>query len=237
MEPTLLAGALIAGYLAGSVPFAAVIGRIVAPGRDLRAVSVRFGEGGGEVRSGGISATNARLVLGARWGFLAGTLDIAKAALVTAAFTALAPGTEAGVVAGAAAVVGHVFPVWLRFRGGYGVSPILGTFLVFDPVALVAALLLAGIVGTVIADRLVAYDAWLFVLVPVLTLRDAPVAAAAALAVGLLYWWAMRAEVREHLARIRAGGRPWRVRFAEIAAGYTGSRVDDPERGRGTLPN
>ncbi|MFM2105346.1 MAG: hypothetical protein RL338_378 [Chloroflexota bacterium] len=226
-DPLLLGGALAVGYLAGSISAAVVVGRLVAPAVDLRRVTIRFGSGGEAVPSGGASATNARLLLGTRWGVVVALLDVAKAALPTLAFESLLPGSGAGVLAGGAAVVGHVFPIWHGLRGGYGVSPILGTFLVVDPLALAAALLVAALVGLVVADRLVTYDSWTLLLVPALALRGDALAALVAALVAALYWRAMREEVLEHVRRVRRGGRPWRVRFGEIRAGYTGS-LDAP---------
>lgn len=118
--------ALAAGlsYLSGSVPWALLIVNWVA-GVDLRTVG-----------SGNPGATNASRVLGKRWGALILALDALKGALPVLILPRLlgdgGPRVEAEwwrylpVICGAAAVLGHVFPVWLGFRGGKGVATGLG---------------------------------------------------------------------------------------------------------------
>lgn len=126
MLPDLLL--LLAGYLLGSVPFGVLIGR--ALGR----VDVR------RVGSGNIGATNVLRSVGKGAAALTLLGDIGKGALAVG--LARWAGAGAGLVAGAglAAVLGHLFPVWARFRGGKGVATTLGVVLAAMPV--VGALLL-----------------------------------------------------------------------------------------------
>lgn len=141
MKPAALAlaalpdGALllfVLAYLVGSVPFALLIARF--HGVDLR-----------QHGSGNPGASNCGRVLGRPWGILAYLLDMGKGALPAwyAATHFDADGTTLYLVlAGAAAVVGHVFSFWLRFRGGKGVATLTGVLLVADW----RALLVAGLV-------------------------------------------------------------------------------------------
>ena len=110
----------LAGYLVGAVPFGYLVAR--ARGVDI------FKHG-----SGNIGATNVGRVLGRPFGVLVFVLDFAKGALPVVAARALAPhyvvnlrSEELGVVAGLAAVLGHLFPVYLRFHGGKGVATAAG---------------------------------------------------------------------------------------------------------------
>jgi len=122
-----------AAYLAGSIPFGLLAGRFVA-GVDIR----RRG-------SGNIGATNVARVLGAPWGVLVLVLDFLKGALPTWGFPLLMAGPGGAVsehlrvACGIAAVVGHMFPCWLRFRGGKGVATGAGVVLVLSPWATLAA--------------------------------------------------------------------------------------------------
>ncbi|MFP6758548.1 MAG: glycerol-3-phosphate 1-O-acyltransferase PlsY [Alphaproteobacteria bacterium] len=114
-------------YLLGSIPFGLVLTRIFKAG-DLRAIG-----------SGNIGATN--VLRTGRKGLALATLlfDAAKGliAVLAAAFF----GTDMAVVAGVAAVIGHMFPVWLKFRGGKGVATVLGVlFAVSWPVAIATCL-------------------------------------------------------------------------------------------------
>jgi len=127
-------GALLVagGYLAGSIPFGYVLGRLVL-GVDVRTVG-----------SGNIGGTNVARAGGKALGVTVIVLDALKAIvpiLVARRFLADAPRAELLVVAVAiAAFVGHLFPVWLGFRGGKGVATALGIFAVLAPWAAVAGI-------------------------------------------------------------------------------------------------
>lgn len=104
------------GYLLGSVPFGVVITRALGLG-ELRRIG-----------SGNIGATNV-LRTGHRGAALATLLlDSGKGALAVLVARALA-GDTAAIIAGTAAFIGHLFPIWLGFRGGKGVATFLGTVL------------------------------------------------------------------------------------------------------------
>lgn len=123
---------LLLGYALGSLP----IGYVVAQRRggvDLR----RAG-------SGNVGAANVYRTTGLALAVAVMALDMAKGA----AAVLLAGGGTNAVVAGVAAVVGHIYPVWLRFRGGKGVATASGVFGVLTPVpALVAAAAFAIVVA------------------------------------------------------------------------------------------
>jgi glycerol-3-phosphate acyltransferase PlsY len=108
-------------YLLGTFPSASLVGR--ANGIDIRLVG-----------SGNPGASNVTRVLGWRKGMWVFALDAAKGALA-AGGGLLVGGRPAGYALGAAAVLGHVFPVWERFRGGKGVATGGGIALVMAPVA------------------------------------------------------------------------------------------------------
>src|SRR5947209_20335094 len=101
--PMLLAP--LAGYLIGSIPFGYLVAR--ARGVDI------FAQG-----SGNIGATNVGRVLGWRYGALVFALDFTKGALPVAAALLLDPAGWATIATGLAAFLGHLFPVYLGFRGG-----------------------------------------------------------------------------------------------------------------------
>lgn len=134
---------LAAAYLAGSIPFGLLIG--LSRGVDIR----KHG-------SGNVGATNCGRVLGRRWGILCFVLDVAKGLTPVLAYSlAMRPHEADGAGAAlqwlavaAAAVLGHVFPVWLGFRGGKGVATGLGVVLGMWPV-LTGPAVLAGLVWLV----------------------------------------------------------------------------------------
>ena len=124
--------ALALGYLLGSIPFGLILARIAGKG-DIR-----------EIGSGNIGATNV-LRTGSK-GLAAATLllDAAKGAAAVWIAAALWPDTARFAAAGA--LIGHMFPVWLKFRGGKGVATYLGILVGLMPIAaLVFALVWVGL--------------------------------------------------------------------------------------------
>jgi acyl phosphate:glycerol-3-phosphate acyltransferase len=112
--------AIVLGYLLGSIPFGLIITRLGGAG-DIR-----------QIGSGNIGATN--VLRTGRKGLAAATLLLdglkgAAAVLIAANWPIFAQGHHAGLWAGLFAVIGHMFPVWLRFRGGKGVATGLGVAL------------------------------------------------------------------------------------------------------------
>lgn len=127
----------LGGYLLGSIPTGVILGRIA--GRDPRSAG-----------SGNIGASNVTRTLGKSWGALTLLVDLLKGlgpALVAGALLPEEFALEGTLIAGFAAVVGHCFPVWLRFRGGKGVATTFGAVgAVMPAVALVSALVWALLV-------------------------------------------------------------------------------------------
>lgn len=106
--------ATVCGYLLGSIPFGLVLTRMAGLG-DIR-----------KIGSGNIGATNVLRTGRKGLAFLTLIGDAGKGAFAVLIFTHLV-GVEQGIFAGGAAVIGHMFPVWLRFKGGKGVATTLGT--------------------------------------------------------------------------------------------------------------
>ncbi|MBN2446233.1 MAG: glycerol-3-phosphate 1-O-acyltransferase PlsY [Phycisphaerae bacterium] len=137
LDALVAAVAILAAYLLGAVPFGFLIGK--ARGVDIRTQG-----------SGNIGATNAGRVLGRQWGIICLVLDILKGLLPTLIFgLSMVPHEPAAVdllnwvAVGAAAVLGHLFPVYLRFKGGKGVATTIGVALGIFPyftIAMVVAL-------------------------------------------------------------------------------------------------
>ena len=119
--------AVALSYLLGAVPFGLVLGFLV------KRVDIR------DLGSGTIGATNAGRVLGRPWALVAFGLDFGKGwASVFWIAPSLAPeggsSTALGVLCGIAAVAGHVWPVYLGFKGGKGVATVCGTIAAIDPI-------------------------------------------------------------------------------------------------------
>ncbi len=129
-----LAAVLLVSYLAGSIPFGFVIGK--CHGVDIRR------EG-----SGNIGATNVTRVIGPWWGKLCFLLDFLKGFLASGAVILLTgsgtfsdPAGILPVAAALAVVLGHIYPVYLKFKGGKGISTAAGAVFPLCPLAVLIAL-------------------------------------------------------------------------------------------------
>jgi glycerol-3-phosphate acyltransferase PlsY len=110
------------GYLAGSVPFAFLLAR--RAGIDVRLAG-----------SGNVGAANVLRTTGAWQAVAVMSLDVAKGAAAVLVANLVAGGVWIAALTGAAAIVGHIYPVWLRFHGGKGVAVAAGVFSVLSPIA------------------------------------------------------------------------------------------------------
>lgn len=179
-----------AAYLLGSVPFGLLLTRHSGAG-DLRAIG-----------SGNIGATN--VLRTGRKGLAAATLllDLAKGAAAVLLARSLFPGTEA--LAAFAAVIGHCFPVWLRFHGGKGVATTMGVALGLAwPIGLAYAVVWLGVLAATRISSLGGLSAVLAA--PLAALATGYGAYAPVLgAITLLVFWLHRANI----ARLVAGTEP-----------------------------
>ena len=156
-QPVLLLIALVVGYLLGSIPFGLIFTRLAGT-QDLRSIG-----------SGNIGATN--VLRTGRRGLAAATLvcDALKgtAAVIAGAYLG---GPEGAIVAAIGAFLGHLFPVWLGFKGGKGVATYIGLLIgLFWPAAIAFCLV------------------WL--IVAVITRYSSGAALVASIAIPLLFWW------------------------------------------------
>ncbi|MFN7979379.1 MAG: glycerol-3-phosphate 1-O-acyltransferase PlsY [Vicinamibacterales bacterium] len=182
--------AALGGYAIGSLPLGYLAGRRLG-GVDLRRVG-----------SQNVGATNMYRVSGPRLGLLVMLLDVAKGAGAVALASSWLVAPVDPVVAGVAAVAGHVYPVWLRGRGGKGVATACGAFALLSPLATAMAAVLFAL--TVVSTRVVSAGSIVAAMsLPPLTLivrRDPTVAAGAAAAAVLILW-----RHRGNLARLWRG--------------------------------
>lgn len=132
-------GVIVLGYLIGSIPFGVIAGRLT------RGIDVR------DYGSGSMGMTNVIRIVGARAGVLVLLADMAKGAAAVA-LAWLIFGSDmvvwGQVAGGAAAVIGHSWPVYIGFRGGRGVTTGFGALLVISwPVGLISFAIFIAVVG------------------------------------------------------------------------------------------
>lgn len=142
----LLLPVLAFSYLLGSIPFGYLLVRFFRK-QDIRAQG-----------SGNIGATNVARAGGKSLGIVTLVCDLAKGLVAVLLARHIAPGlpgfpSDLAILAAVAAVVGHMFPVWLRFRGGKGVATALGVFLALAPTVALAGLGVFAVI--VLTTRLV----------------------------------------------------------------------------------
>ena len=113
---------VLLGYLTGSVPFAFLLARRAG-------IDVRF------AGSGNVGAANVLRTAGAWRGVIVMALDVAKGVAAVAIAYVMSGSAALASISGAAAVVGHIYPVWLRFHGGKGVAVAAGVFTMLSPAA------------------------------------------------------------------------------------------------------
>ena len=213
---------VLAGYLLGAIPFALLAGKLLQ-GIDLR-----------EHGSGNLGATNALRILGKPAGITVLLLDAAKGGVPVALAPHLFPSAPAWlpVALAGAAILGHVFPVYLRFKGGKGVATSAGAFLALYPAAFGCAV---GVFFLTLAlSRIVSLSSLLAALaLPAAAIAlDGWTAASGAqaprtgllVAIAALVWWRHRA----NLARLWARTEP--------RLGHKQSSAGDVESGAEVAP-
>jgi acyl phosphate:glycerol-3-phosphate acyltransferase len=178
---------IVMAYCLGSVPFALLLAR----GDDVRRIG-----------SGNVGAANVLRASGVRAGVLVAMLDIAKGAASVVLAMRLSTDGSVPAAAGFAAILGHIYPVWLRFRGGKGVATACGVFTVLTPLAALPAF--AVFIATAWATRYVSLGSVLatIILPPVAYATGystAALTASCAASVLILF------RHRGNLARLRAG--------------------------------
>lgn len=182
---------LLVSYLIGAVPTSYLAGRVFK-GIDLR-----------EHGSGNLGATNLYRTLGWKYAVPVGLLDIAKGAIPVVLVAPQVSGSQRVAVAlGLAAVIGHVYSVFVRFRGGKGVATAAGVMLGLAPLAIAALIIVWAVIvfgtgyvslGSIVAASLLPLAVWVLnpgarELLPVIAL----------VAAGIV--WLHRANIRRLLA-------------------------------------
>lgn len=159
--------AAVVGYLFGSISFARIIVRFVAPDKEL--TGIHIGEPGtiSERQIDAISGTAVSITLGPKYGGLTAILDILKVALPALAFRLYAPAMPYFLISAVMGLVGHNWPLYHRFKGGRGLSAIYGGFLALDPLGALITATVGMVLGVVVLKMVfVSYMAGLWLMIP-----------------------------------------------------------------------
>jgi glycerol-3-phosphate acyltransferase PlsY len=177
---------IIISYLLGSIPMGLLLTKLAGKG-DLRRVG-----------SGNIGATNVMRVGGLRMAGLVWLLDMAKA--IAAVFIGkYVAGDAFGAWCGFVAIVGHCYPIWLKFKGGKGISSLFGVLLAVSPMSFVVCGLEWLLVA--LSSGVSSFGATIvFCLIPILGFAISIRVGFAFLAIGLLCMWRHRGNIARLLS-------------------------------------
>ncbi len=171
--------AAVLGYLLGCIQTAYLVGQKV------KSIDIR------QHGTQNAGASNVTTLMGWRYGALVAMVDILKATLAVSLGRALAPqDVTPAFVAGAAAIVGHIFPVFLRFRGGKGAASLIGMLIGLDlRLALVAAALLVSL--TLVTDYIALGSIAMYLMLPIglYILHYSPLCIAISIGLAVLIIW------------------------------------------------
>lgn len=206
MDPLIALLAAVIGYLSGSISFARVVAKIAAPGENIVGVKVVVPGREATITSTTISATTVRMNLGAKYGCLTSILDILKAFVPAMVFKIWQPGMPYYLIAAAMATIGHNWPIYHRFIGGRGLSPVLGGFLALDWIGTLAANTIGMVVGIPKKNALIYTGLGIVLMIPWVWIRSQDwMALLYVIAMNVVFWMSMIPELREY-ARLQREG-------------------------------
>ena len=207
MNPLLAIAAAMVGYLCGSISFARLVRKVLAADDEVTQPKITAADGKDSMVLASISATSVSMQLGAKYGFLTVVLDMLKIAVPVLIFRWQFPETSLYLIVALTGMVGHIWPVYHRFKGGRGLSSVYGGLFAIDWVAVFALSLGGMLLGLVVFRSVfVAYMGGLWLLVPWLWFRTHDLGHVAyAVAVNLVFVIAMVPEIRQMVRLQREG--------------------------------
>jgi glycerol-3-phosphate acyltransferase PlsY len=207
VDPLVALLAVAVGYLCGAISFARLVGRIVAPQKDLTQTEIKLEGGDDKVVMSAVSATTVSMRLGTKFGFITVVLDMLKITIPTLIVKLLYPEAYYFLMTATAGMIGHIWPLYYRFRGGRGLSAVYGGMFAIDLIGVFVTSIVGMLLGLfVLRDMLVAYVGGLWLLIPWLWFRTHEVAYLAyAIAVNIIFILAMLPEAKQYIQLRREG--------------------------------
>lgn len=193
MNLQLILLAAIIGYLFGSISFARIINKLVAPDVEITGIELD------DIQVEAISGTAVSMKLGAKYGGLTAILDILKVAIPALVLRLVYKGDSYYLISAAMGLVGHNWPLYYRFKGGRGLSAIYGGFFVMDWIGSLVISFAGMLFGLLIVkDVAVSYMAGLWLMIPWIWFRTHDVAHLAyVIFVNVIFFVAMIPEIRK----------------------------------------
>ena len=199
--------AAASGYLLGSLSFARLVAKFAVPGEDISSTEFEVPGTDEKMIMTSVSATSISMRAGPKFGCLTTILDMLKVTVPTLAFKLWYPDQTFFLIVATMGVVGHNWPLYYRFKGGRGFSPVFGGLLVINWLAIFATSLAGMLLGfLVFRDVLIAYMAGMWLMIPWLWFRTYDWAYLAyAVAINILFMLAMMPELKQYIKFKREG--------------------------------
>jgi glycerol-3-phosphate acyltransferase PlsY len=207
MDILISVGILILSYLLGSISFARIVSKVLSPETDIENVVIKDEETGDSHDVSVVSATTVSVVLGSKAGLLISFFDILKGFLPALVTKLIFPDSYYPLVAILGALTGHIWPVYHRFKGGGGMSTILGGFLALDWLGVIVCSIGGMLLGfLILKDYVVAYISNIWLMVPWLWIRTGDsVYGLFGIAANILFALALIPDMKQYLEKKKAG--------------------------------
>lgn len=218
------------GYLLGSLSFARIVVHIVSPESDLSGVEVQVPASQARFQSSSISATSVNTLLGPRFGCLTSLLDMTKVGLPALLLKLIFPEFPYFLIYISFGTLGHIWPLYYRFKGGRGMSAILAGFAVADWQGVLITLSISLIVGLIRKDFYIGNKLSILLMIPWLWFRTQSwMMLLFAISLNLMNLIAAIPEIKE-IKRLRKEGRLKEFLRAETVQVYTGNGTENISR-------
>lgn len=192
-------------YLIGAVSFARIVAGRVIPDADISSTTMEL-VGGATIEYGGVSATAVGARTGPKWGIVVGVLDMLKAFLPVLAVRLIWPDENYHLVVAVMVIVGHNWPIYYRFHGGRGQSPLYGGLAAVDWVAIPVTTIVGMFIGLVVLrDMFFAYTLGQFLLIPWFMWQGTTAEVVYAVAINLIFIVATIPEAGSYFEKRKAG--------------------------------
>ena len=205
----------LAGYLIGSISFARMVAYWAAPGEDISKTVINIAGTDEAFETTTVSATTLSARKGPPVGMIVAVLDMLKAGVPVWLIQQSYPETPAYFLLFALmALVGHNYPIYYRFVGGRGLSPIMGAYFVIDWVSLLVTMLISSIIGFGVTKKyFLGYGGWLFLMIIAMIWRfSSPLYALYAAAVAALFTFSSIPEFLNQMYKRQSPGHQLKVR-------------------------
>lgn len=198
--------AALVGYLMGSISFARIVAGRVKPEADITKYVEPVPNSDLIYEDDAVSATLVNLNVGWQYGCLTSILDMIKAIVPMVAFLLLFPDQPYYLIVSAAALMGHNWPIYYRFKGGRGESVTYGSMLVIDPLGAVFCNVAVVVLGIIIGQVHLVRWGGMALLIPWLWWRtNDPFVVAYIVFMNVIFWIAMRGDVKQYYEIYKSG--------------------------------